>query len=117
MSATLIRDRNPLSRYWRGHGPLWEVFWLFGVATSIVLIAIFAIALAQGIMWLQLAMMGVFVVYTAWIVVSVWRCAPNVADERLMPIARALTVAWSLNTLFVVAFVLFDTFVTPVLAG
>lgn len=117
MSATISPQRNPIARYWQGHGPLWEVFWLYGVATSAVLAAIFAIALLQEILWLQLVMIVIFAGYTAWIVVSVWRCAPNVTDERLVPIARGLTIAWSLNTLFVLAFLIVDVFVTPVLAG
>ncbi len=117
MSATLSPQRNPIIRYWHGHGSLWEVFWLYGVATSIVLAAVFAVAVLQAMQWLQLAMIAVFACYTAWIVVSVWRCAPNVGDQRLMPIARWLTVAWALNTIFVLGFLVVDLFVVPAAAG
>lgn len=117
MSAEIVPRRNPVSRYWHGHGPLWEAFWLYGVTTSLVLAAIFTVAFVQKILWLQLLMIPVFAVYTAWIVVSVWRCAPNVHDQRLVPIARGLTIAWALNTAFVLAFLIFDLFVTPVVTG
>ena len=117
MSATITPQRNPILHYWQGQGYLWQVFWLYGVATSLILAAIFAIAVVQDIKWLQLVMIAVFACYTAWIVVSVWRCAPNVADQRLVPIARGLTIAWALNTIFVLAFLIIDVLVTPVLAG
>ncbi|MNO08649.1 hypothetical protein D3C81_2314090 [compost metagenome] len=42
--------------------------------------------------------------YTAWIVIAVWHAAPNARDPRYGVVARALTVAWALNTALVVFF-------------
>ena len=42
--------------------------------------------------------------YTAWIVVAVWRAAPNAKDPRYGVLARALTVAWAINTVLLVFF-------------
>ena len=43
-------------------------------------------------------------VYTAWIVLAVWRAAPNASDPRYGVLARALTVVWAINTVLVVFF-------------
>ena len=47
-----------------------------------------------------------FVLYTAWIMRTVWRNAFNVDNPLYGHIARALTVAWALNTVFVCGFLL-----------
>lgn len=93
-----------LARYWSGEGPLWPVFWLYGVLASFVLIAIFGYALAAGHLLAQQVLLPLFLGYTIWIVVSVWRCAPNTDQERYMHLARGLTVAWAINAVLVVTF-------------
>lgn len=95
---------SALMRYWSGDGPLWRVYWIHGVATSAVLAGIYAVALAVPILWLQQVMLPVFVAYTSWIVVSVWRCAPNTEKELYTVLARWLTVAWAANTLLLAGF-------------
>jgi hypothetical protein len=42
--------------------------------------------------------------YTAWILVSLWRCANNTKDKRWGTLARFLTVAWAGNTILVLTF-------------
>jgi hypothetical protein len=93
-----------LHRYWTSNGPLWRVFWIYGVATSAVLAAIYAFALAESVIWLEQIMLPIFVAYTLWIVVSVWRCAPNAEQELHALLARWLTVVWSINTLLLAGF-------------
>ena len=99
-----------LQDYWRGNGPLWKVFWLWGVLGSWILAAVFGLlAAGLGISWpLYLVFGAVMVVYTIWILVAVWRCADNVRAEHWAPIARALTVAWALNVILVGAFLGLD---------
>jgi len=96
--------------YWRGEGPLWRVYWLWGVAGSWILAILFTLALVQfGVTaWLYSIAALVMLVYTVWILVSVWRCSWNVREEHWGLIARVLTVAWVLNVVLVGAFLTLD---------
>jgi hypothetical protein len=92
--------------YWRGHGPLWKVYWLYGVLGSNILALILFVLMqrdALGSVWFQLVLL-LIAAYTTWIVVSVWRCAFNVEKPVYGHMARALTVAWAINALLVVSF-------------
>jgi hypothetical protein len=92
--------------YWRGHGPLWKVYWLYGVLGSNILALILFVLMqrdALGSVWFQLVLL-LIAAYTTWIVVSVWRCAFNVEKRVYGHMARALTVAWAINALLVVSF-------------
>ena len=95
-------------RYWRGGGPLWRAYWLYGVLGSLVLTALIAIPELNG--WFSLpvlmAALAAGAVYTVWIVVSIWRCAFNIDNEPLgierdawAMLARWLTVAWVCNVM------------------
>ena len=100
MSGTVARY------YWRGDGPLWKVYWLYGVLGSNVLALILLLLMQEGAIasgWFQLVLL-LLAVYTVWIVVSVWRCAFNVENPMYGHMARALTVAWALNALLVLGF-------------
>ena len=99
-------SENVASYYWRGRGPLWKVYWLYGVLGSNVLAGLLLVlmqrsALASG--WFQILLL-VLVAYTVWIVISVWRCAFNVENPLYGHMARALTVAWAINALMVLGF-------------
>jgi len=102
MAANLAPNpTNPIAgllSYWRGERPLGRLFWVYGVAASSVLYAILAIGLATSNTILQQAMLPVLAIYTLWIVVSVWRCAPNAENELHQILARYLTVAWAINS-------------------
>ena len=99
-----------VATYWQGRGPLWKVFWLWGVVGSWILAALFLIAvLGLGISWpLYLVTAVIMVCYTVWILVSVWRCAENAEQEHWGLIARTLTIAWALNVILVGAFLGLD---------
>lgn len=90
----------------RGNTPLWVVFWIYGVLISHLFFG--AIVLLNG--QVETLMLGVmlagFVAYTAWIMRTVWVNAFNVEKEVYGHIARALTVAWSLNAVLVSVFLL-----------
>lgn len=98
---------NPVIMAWRGEKTLWTVFWLYGVALSTVL---FAIVLAAHLAHAPVAafalLLLLFLGYTAWILVSVWRSAFNVGEERYGHLARALTVVWAINAVLVSFFLL-----------
>ncbi|MEP0764683.1 MAG: hypothetical protein HRF48_18295 [Chloroflexota bacterium] len=97
-------------RYWQGRGPLWKVFWVYGVLTSAVVTALFMLLVrleGDGFGLHQLLML-LFVPYTVWILVSVWRCAFNTENAYYGYLARAMTVAWAVNAALLVLFVELD---------
>ena len=99
-------SENVASYYWRGHGPLWKVYWLYGVLGSNLLVLILLLLMhesALGSVWFQFVLL-LLAGYTVWIVVSVWRCAFNVEKPMYGHMARALTVAWAINALMVLGF-------------
>jgi ABC-type sugar transport system permease subunit len=99
-------SENLASYYWRGHGPLWKAYWLYGVLGSNVLALILLLLMrsgAPGSLWFQIVLL-LLAAYTVWIVVSVWRCAFNVENPMYGHMARALTAAWAINALLVLGF-------------
>lgn len=109
-------DSGFVAAYWTGRGPLWKVFWLWGVLGSWILAGLFgATWSAFGMSWgLYLVTGVVMVAYSVWILVSVWRCAPNATAEHWGLVARFLTVAWALNILLVGAFLGLDLLSTTI---
>lgn len=92
-------------RAWRGEEPLWKVFWAYGVATSATIVVLYVTALYDGRIALRQVLLPCFAAYTAWILVSVWRCAGNTEEKLWGTLARFLTVAWAANTILVLTFV------------
>jgi hypothetical protein len=90
---------------WRGQQPLWKVFWLYGVAASGVLIAIYVLAFLVEAVALRQILVLCFAPYTAWILVSIWRCSNNVREQFWRVLARFLTVAWACNAVLIVIFI------------
>jgi hypothetical protein len=90
-------------RYWRGEGALWRIFWIYGVLASTLVSGLYAWALFAGDTTAQQILLPIILLYTGWIVVSVWRCAPNAESETYALLARGLTIAWALNVLLVIA--------------
>jgi hypothetical protein len=99
-------SENVASYYWRGRGPLWKIYWLYGVLGSNVLALILLLLMrgsALGSVWFQVVLL-LLAAYTVWILVSVWRCAFNVENPMYAHMARALTAAWAINALLVLGF-------------
>ena len=94
----------PEIRAWRGEEPLWKVFWVYGVATSFIIVALYIIAFYDGRTVLRQVLLPCFATYTAWILISVWRCASNTNEKIWGTLARFLTVAWAANTILVLTF-------------
>jgi hypothetical protein len=91
-------------RAWHGEEPLWKVFWVYGVATSVTVVVLYVVAFYDGRMTLRQVFLPCFAAYTAWILVSVWRCASNTNEKLWGTLARFLTVAWAGNTILVLIF-------------
>jgi hypothetical protein len=100
----LARLVAPELRAFRGEARLAPVFWLHGVVASLWLIGLNLLAIRDGDWKLVQALILVDLAYTAWILVAIWRCAAN-AHPSCGTLARWLTVAWGLNTLFVLLFI------------
>lgn len=85
--------------YIQGRGPLWKIFWIWGVALSWVLFALFMLAAwLAGVNWFVFVITAmVMVPYTAWVIVSVWECSFNVENPVWGWVARALTGFWVMN--------------------
>jgi hypothetical protein len=98
----------PEIRAWRGEKPLWIVFWIYGVATSTVIAVFYAVTLYDGRNVLRQILLLCFAAYTAWILVSVWRCAANAQRQLWGILARFLTVAWVGNAIMVLTFLQLD---------
>jgi xanthine/uracil permease len=77
--------------------------WYFGVATSLLIVALHATALQRGQLAVQQVLIVLSVGYTMWIVVAIWRSAAN-ADPYWGTLARWLTIAWALNSVLVLFF-------------
>lgn len=85
--------------------PLWKVFWLYGVLPgNLWWIAVLAMLLDAQWPGATRALLVLLLGYTAWIVMAVWRAAPNARDPRYGVLARALTVVWAINTVLLVLF-------------
>jgi len=91
-------------RAWRGEEPLWKVFWVYGVVTSVTIVTIYIVAFYDGRVALRQVLLPCFATYTAWILISVWRCADNTDEKLWSMLARFLTLAWAGNTILVLTF-------------
>lgn len=91
-------------RAWCGEESLWKVFWVYGVATSVVIVALYVVAFYDGHIALRQVLLPCFAAYTVWILVSIWRCASNTEDKFWGTLARFLTVAWAGNAIFILIF-------------
>ena len=90
---------------WRGRQPLWKVFWVYGVGVSCALIAIYLFAFLVEAVVLRQILVLCFAPYTAWILVSIWRCSFNAREPFWGMLARFLTVAWAGNTVMMLVFI------------
>lgn len=107
MASVLSVLFEPELRAWHGAESLGKVFWGYGVCVSAVFALLYVLAMYEGRLIAQQLMLFGFAGYTAWILVSVWRCAAN-AHPFWGLVARWLTVAWAGNTVLVLVFLQLD---------
>lgn len=93
----------PELRAWRGEASLPAAFWLHGVGGSAVLLALLGISLHRAELLWEQALLVAFGLYTAFVLVAIWRCARN-ADSVWSVLARVLTAFWAANTGLVLFF-------------
>lgn len=75
----------------------------YGVFVSALLISGFIAALYNNTLWLQQTVLVVTLAYTLWVLVGIWRSPPSETSVWWV-VARALTVAWAVNTVLVTGF-------------
>lgn len=103
--AGLVRDFfRPEIQAWDGRQPLWKVFWIYGVVTSAALIVLYALGFYLDRVALRQFLLLGFALYTAWLLVAIWRCADNTQERIWSLLARLLAVAWASNAALVFAF-------------
>lgn len=95
-------------RAWRGHEPLWKVFWIYGVALSWSMATLYGALLYARCPWLQQILLLCLAGYTVWVLIAIWRCAENAEEAYWGLLARHLTVVWAGATLMLVPFLEID---------
>ena len=90
----------------RGRTKLWVVFWLYGVLSSHLIFGAIVYRYRELSTPLVALILAGFLVYTAWIMHTIWINALNVRNEMWGYLARWLTVAWALNAVMVSLFLL-----------
>lgn len=91
-------------RAWRGEEPLWKIFWIYGVAVSSSVVGGYIAAFDDAHVLLRQILLLCFAAYTAWILISVWRCADKTKEKIWGTLARFLTVAWACNAILIITF-------------
>jgi hypothetical protein len=87
-----------------GRRRLLHVFWIDGVLVSHVLfLALLAIYETQSVPAFVVGALA-FLVYTAWIMRSIWLNAGNVGRSDWGVMARVLTFGWTINSVTVCTF-------------
>lgn len=95
-----------LRRYRHGQGPLWKLYWIYGVLLSTLGgTALLAVTVQRALpLPLLLAALAAGLAYTGLILVAIWRNAFNIAGRPLGIdrdawgwLARLLTFGWALN--------------------
>ncbi len=92
---------------WRGTAPLARVFWGHGVLGGSVLATLLGTTLAAGQRMATEFLLLASAVYTAWLLISIWRCAGRSASAW-GDMARFLAIAWGVNVLLVLGFLQLD---------
>lgn len=105
-----MHQNNVILYYLNGEGPLWKLFWLWGVLLSWVLFGLFYLAsTTMGVSWGLFIISGAIMLpYSIWLLVSIWMCAGNTSNDFWGRAARFLTLIWSLNIGATAGFLLTD---------
>ncbi len=88
----------------RGRTPLWVAFWIYGVVFSHLFFGAILYFYRDTSTPMLAGLFLAFLLYTAWIMHTIWIDALNVRNETWGYLARWLTVAWALNAVLVSGF-------------
>jgi hypothetical protein len=91
-------------RGWRGEQPLWKVFWCYGVLAGGSFYVLYALALHDGHIGLQQALLPCIAGYSFWMLVSLWRSSESMTGTLWGALARQAAVAWAGNTILFLIF-------------
>jgi hypothetical protein len=92
--------------YWHGEGPLWKLYWIYGVLLSTLGGTFLLVVVVQRALPVPglLPLFAIALIYTGYILVSIWRSAFNIESDPLGIdreawgwLARVLTFGWALN--------------------
>ena len=95
-------SRNWIALAYTGQVRLWKVFW-FGYVVPLV-----PLTIARGIYkevardlpsWVGFVCVALVCLYQAWLVIALWRCAPNVKRPQIRRLARGFAVFLGFMTL------------------
>ncbi|MCW3784393.1 hypothetical protein, partial [Defluviimonas salinarum] len=75
----------PEIRAWNGEMPLPVVFWLYGVAASVVLGTLYATSVFLEQHRLEQGLLLLFAAYSIWLPVSIWRSALRSTSPWAVP--------------------------------
>ena len=86
-----------LLSYWNGKQKLWKAFWLIGFVLQFVLIIFFGIfnliGIALGLTWsIKFIIFLINIIYTIWVLVSIWNCSYNVKNKIWGDLSRVIVV-------------------------
>ena len=86
-----------LLSYWNGKQKLWKAFWLIGFVLQFVLIIFFGIfnliGIALGLTWsIKFIIFLINIIYTIWVLVSIWNCAYNVKNKIWGDLSRVIVM-------------------------
>ena len=86
-----------LLSYWNGKQKLWKAYWLVGFVLQFVLIIFFGIfnliGIALGLTWsIKFIIFLINIIYTIWVLVSIWNCAYNVKNKIWGDLSRVIVV-------------------------
>jgi hypothetical protein len=92
-SSPTIFNSIMLHKAWNGEELLWKVFWIYGVAVSVLYGLIYEYSPDNGIDSLSILeniLLAPYIIYTILWMVSLWRCAPNSDLSLWTWLARAI---------------------------
>jgi hypothetical protein len=93
---------NVIDRVYRGEARLWKVFWfgLFLPSCLLFFIAQITKELGSGRpWWLGWPLQTLVLLYSLWIAVGLWACAPNVKTRFFFWVARTFSAVQFLSIL------------------
>ena len=82
-----------LRKYWKGEEKLWKVFWIWTLIPHVIFHFLQeSIGETSGGVNLILLMWIPFGIYAVWILISLWRCSPNVGWSGFKVLARIFVI-------------------------
>ena len=93
----LNKVESLLLSYWNGERKLWKAFWIMGFVFQILffyfLLFLSYIGFLFGLTWsIKFIIFLINIIYTIWVLVSIWNCAYNVKNKIWGDLSRVIVV-------------------------